>query len=167
MSMCNDLLGCWKRVFAMTSAFSWQNSVSLCPASFCTPRPNLTVILGICWLPTFAFWSQWWKGHLSSFLVLILEDLIGLHRTGQLQLLWHQWLGHRLGITVMLIERVRGRLNEFGMNIFTLWYIKQVNNKHLLYSRGNYIQSVNNAAMKTGCLHGLQLCHGVVACITQ
>ena len=28
---------CWKRVFAMTSACSWQNSVSLCPASFCTP----------------------------------------------------------------------------------------------------------------------------------
>ena len=25
----------------MTSAFSWQNSISLCPASFCTPRPNL------------------------------------------------------------------------------------------------------------------------------
>ena len=25
----------------MTSTFSWQNSVSLCPASFCTPRPNL------------------------------------------------------------------------------------------------------------------------------
>ena len=24
----------------MTSAFSRQNSVSLCPASFCTPRPN-------------------------------------------------------------------------------------------------------------------------------
>ena len=24
----------------MTSAFFWQNSVSLCPASFCTPRPN-------------------------------------------------------------------------------------------------------------------------------
>ena len=32
------LLCCWKRVFAMTSAFSWHNSVSLCPASFCTPR---------------------------------------------------------------------------------------------------------------------------------
>ena len=27
----------------MTSAFSWQNSISLCPASFCTPRPNLPV----------------------------------------------------------------------------------------------------------------------------
>ena len=27
----------------MTSAFSWQNSVSPCPASFCIPRPNLPV----------------------------------------------------------------------------------------------------------------------------
>ena len=25
----------------MTSAFSWQNSISPCPASFCIPRPNL------------------------------------------------------------------------------------------------------------------------------
>ena len=25
------------------SVFSWQNSVSLCPASFCTPRQNLPV----------------------------------------------------------------------------------------------------------------------------
>ena len=31
----------------MTSAFSWQNSVSLCPASFCTPRPNFPVTAGI------------------------------------------------------------------------------------------------------------------------
>ena len=29
----------------MTSAFSWQNSISLCPASFCIPRPNLPVTL--------------------------------------------------------------------------------------------------------------------------
>ena len=27
------LLCCWKRVFAMTSTFSWQNSIRLCPAS--------------------------------------------------------------------------------------------------------------------------------------
>ena len=48
----------WKRVFAITSVFSWQqNSVSLCPASFCTPRPNLPVTPGISWLPTFAFQS--------------------------------------------------------------------------------------------------------------
>ena len=32
----------------------------------------------------------------TSFLVLILEGLVGLHRTVQLQLLWHQWLEHRL-----------------------------------------------------------------------
>ena len=39
-------LCCWKRVFAMTSAFSWQNSIRLCPASFCIPRPNLPVTPG-------------------------------------------------------------------------------------------------------------------------
>ena len=30
----------------MTSAFSWQNSISLCPASLRTPRPNLRVTPG-------------------------------------------------------------------------------------------------------------------------
>ena len=35
----------------------WQNSVSLRPASFCTPRPNLPVIPGFSWLSTFAFQS--------------------------------------------------------------------------------------------------------------
>jgi len=29
------------------SAFSWQNSICLCLASFCTPRPNLPLIPGI------------------------------------------------------------------------------------------------------------------------
>ena len=38
----------------MTSAFSWQNSISLCPASFFTPRPNLPVIPSVSCLPTFA-----------------------------------------------------------------------------------------------------------------
>ena len=33
----------------------------------------------------------------STFLgVLVLEDLVGLHRTVQLQLLQHYWVGHRL-----------------------------------------------------------------------
>ena len=36
----------------MTSAFSWQNSVSLCHASFCTPRPSLPVIPGVSFLQT-------------------------------------------------------------------------------------------------------------------
>ena len=38
----------------MTSVFSWQNSIGLCPASFCTPRPNTP---GISSVPTFAFQS--------------------------------------------------------------------------------------------------------------
>ena len=41
----------------MTSAFSWQNSISLCPVSFCTPKPYLPVTPGISCLLTFAFQS--------------------------------------------------------------------------------------------------------------
>ena len=58
MYMCSLLLCRWKRVFAMTSVFSWQNSISLCPASFRTPRPNLPVTPGVSWLPTFAFQTE-------------------------------------------------------------------------------------------------------------
>ena len=82
--------------FAMISAFSWQNSVSLCCASFCAPRPNLPVTPGISWLPTFAFQSSVMKR--TSFLVLVLEGLVGLHRTIELHLLQHYWLGHRIGL---------------------------------------------------------------------
>ena len=48
MSMCR-VFSCvvGKMVFSMISAFSWQNSVSLCPASFCTPRPNFPVTPGV------------------------------------------------------------------------------------------------------------------------
>ena len=66
------------------------NSVKLCPPLFCTSRPNLLVT------PTFAFQSPMMKR--VSFLVLVLEDLVGLYRTGQLQFLQHQWLGHELGL---------------------------------------------------------------------
>ena len=31
----------------MTSAFSWQNFVSLCPASFCTQRPYPCLLLQV------------------------------------------------------------------------------------------------------------------------
>ena len=70
---------------------------SLCPASFCTSRPNLPVTPGISWLPTFAFQSPIMK-RTSFFQVLVLEGLVGLHRTVQLQLLQHYWLGHRFGL---------------------------------------------------------------------
>ena len=47
-----------EEVFAMTSAFSSQNSISLCPASFHIPRPNLPVTPGIhiAFLHYFYFW---------------------------------------------------------------------------------------------------------------
>ena len=38
----------------------------------------------------------WWKGNLL--VVVVLEGLLGLHRTFWLQLLQHYWLGHRLGL---------------------------------------------------------------------
>ena len=98
MSMCSLLFCCQKRVFAMTSVLSWQNSVSLCPVSFCTATPNLPVTTGISWLPSFAFQSPIVKRTFFVVVVLILEGLIGLHRTIQLQLLHYNWLGHRLGL---------------------------------------------------------------------
>ena len=30
--------------------------------------------------------------------MLVLGGLLDLHRTDQLHLLWHQWLGHRIGL---------------------------------------------------------------------
>ena len=66
--------------------------ISLCPASFCTPRPNLPVTPGVSRLPTFAFQSPIMK-RTSVFLVLVLEGLVGLHRNIQLQLIQHYWWG--------------------------------------------------------------------------
>ena len=61
-----------KRVFTVTSAFSWQNSVNLCPASFCIPRSNLPVSR---WLLT------------SYFCILVPYD--EKHIFFALQNLWH------------------------------------------------------------------------------
>ena len=63
---------------------------------FVLPRPNLPFISGISWLPTFAFQSPIMKK--TYFGVLILEGLVGLHRSIQLQLLQHCWLRERLGL---------------------------------------------------------------------
>ena len=80
----------------MTSAFSWQNSVSFCPASFRIPRPNLPVTPGVSWLPTFAFQSPMMKR--TSFFHVSSKRSCRSHRTVQLQLLQRYWLGHRLGL---------------------------------------------------------------------
>ena len=96
MSMCRVFSCAVGRVFAMTNVFSWQNCVRLCPASFCTPRPNLPATPGISWLPTFAFQFPIMKR--TSFWVLVLESLVGLLRTIHLQLLQHYWFGLRPGL---------------------------------------------------------------------
>ena len=74
----------------MTSAFFWQNCVSLCPASFCTPRPNLPVTPGISWLPTFAFQSPIMKR--TSFLGVSSRRSCRSNRSVQLQFLQRYWL---------------------------------------------------------------------------
>ena len=74
-----------------------KNSVSLCPASFCTPRPNLPVTPGI-FLTSYFCIPVLYDEKDIFFLVLVLEGLVGLHRTVQLQLLQHYWSGHRLGL---------------------------------------------------------------------
>ena len=50
-----------------------------------TPKKDVLFIIGD--------WNA--KEHL--FWVLVLKDLVGLHKTVQLQFLQHYWLGHRLG----------------------------------------------------------------------
>ena len=62
-------------MFALISAFSLQNSVSLCPASFCTSRANLSVTPGISQLSPFTFQSLMMKR--TSIIVSILEGLVG------------------------------------------------------------------------------------------
>ena len=80
----------------MTNAFSWQNSVSLCPFSFCTPRTNLPVTPGISWLPTFAFQFPMMK-RTSFFDVSSRRSCRSSwnHSTSASSALW---LGHRLGL---------------------------------------------------------------------
>ena len=93
-----QVLCCWKRVFAKTRAFSSQNSVSFGPALFVFQGQTcLLVQISLDFLLLY-FSPLWWKGHLFwvCVCVLDLEGLLGLLRTHQLQLLWHLWLGYRL-----------------------------------------------------------------------
>ena len=60
------------------------------------PRPNLPVAPGVSWLPPLHSSPLEWKGQLSW--ALVLEGLVGLHRSVQLQLLQCYWSGHRLGL---------------------------------------------------------------------
>ena len=74
MSMCSLLLYCWKRVFAMNSAFSWQNSVSLCPASFVLWGQTCLLLQVSLYFLLLHSNPLWWIGHI--FLVLVLGGLL-------------------------------------------------------------------------------------------
>ena len=87
VSMCRVISSVVERGCLLWPGHSLSKTVSLCPASFYTPRPNLPVTPGISWLPTFAFQSPMMKR--TSSLVFVLEGLVGLHRTIWIQPLWH------------------------------------------------------------------------------
>ena len=72
---------------------SLDKSVRHCPALFC--NTDQICLLFQVYLDFLLLHSNplWWKGHI--FLVLVIESLVGLQRTDQLQLLWPSWLGHR------------------------------------------------------------------------
>ena len=72
---------------------------TICPSSFLYSKAKLAYYSG--YLLTSYFWISILcdeKDFFFFFLVLVLEGVIGLHRTSQLQLLRHQWLGHILGL---------------------------------------------------------------------
>ena len=182
MSMCGvHLLCCWKSVFAVTTVFSWQNSVSLCPASYVTPRPKLPVTPGISWLATFAFQFPMMKR--ISFVcvcvcVLVLEGLVGLHRTVELQLLWHEWGKTWSWDHELLVGKLRLKLKKVGkttrtfrynLNQITYDYTVQVMNQEIRSGRPEYLKnyewrfiilykrqwpkpSQRNARRQSGCL---------------
>ena len=76
-----------KMVFIMTHVFSHQNSFSLSPASFCTPRPNLHVTPGISWF-LYLHSSPLHEKEIL-FWCYDLDCNVSCHRTGQLHILWH------------------------------------------------------------------------------
>ena len=70
---------CCLKFFATTRVFSGQNSVSHCPASFCTQRPNLPFTPDISRLSVFSFQSSTMKmTFFFSFFVFILKGSVGL-----------------------------------------------------------------------------------------
>ena len=66
--------------------------------------------------------TLWWKGLFFFLFVLIVEGLVGHHRTVQLQLIQHQWLGHSLGLLWLLKKHIvtvdyRSLIRVFSWNL--------------------------------------------------
>ena len=98
-----------------------KTPISLYPASFHIPRPKLPVTPGVSWLPTFAFQSPIMKR--TSFWVLVLKGLVGLHRTFQLQLLQHYWFWYRLVLPWYWMVCLGNRDHSVIFEIASSYYI--------------------------------------------
>ena len=81
----------------MTSVFFWQNSVSLCSASFCYSKAKFACY-SRCFLTSYFSIPVPYNEKDIFFWVFVLKGLIGFQRTVQLQLFQHYWSGHRLGL---------------------------------------------------------------------
>ena len=81
----------------MTSVFSWQSSIIFALVHSVLQGQNFLlfqVFLDFLLLHSSPLYNE--KD--IFFWLLVLEGLIGLHRTIQLHLLQYYWLGHRLGL---------------------------------------------------------------------
>ena len=63
MAMCKVVSCVVENVFAITSSFSWQNSISLWPTSFCSPRPNSLLCQVFLVFLLLHSNHQWWIEH--------------------------------------------------------------------------------------------------------
>ena len=124
--------------------------------------------------------SLWWKGYLLCVCVyvLVLEGLVGLHRTVELQLLWHEWGKTWSWDHELLIGKLRLKLKKVGkttrtfrydLNQITYDYTVQVMNQEIRSGRPEYLKnyewrfiilykrqwpkpSQRNARRQSGCL---------------
>ena len=93
-------LGCWKRVFAMTSVLSvcsLDKTLLAFPLLHFVSQGQTFLLLQIS-LDFLLFHSNHLLKKRTSFGGVSPRSLVGLHRNVQLQLLQRQWLGHRLGL---------------------------------------------------------------------
>ena len=80
--------------FGMTIVFSWENCQPL-PCFIFYSKSKLACYSGYLLIWYFCIPILCDEKDISFFLVLVLEGVVGLHRTGQLQVR-HQLLGHRI-----------------------------------------------------------------------
>ena len=96
MSMCRVLSWDAGKECLLWPAFSLKKALLAFVLFHFVLQGQTCLLFWVSWLLTFAF--QFLMMKRTTFLVLVLEGVVYLHRTGQHQLLQHPWLGHRLGL---------------------------------------------------------------------